>query len=282
MITTFSGITEPFQPPEPYALIGNRSPALRGFRLTFDGGRDKEISLMEAYVGGDSIDLSPTAFLPALNLPDGKLSVALQDAAPSGEAFGYTISHALLSLPGARRFQIRDTGAIGKINRRLPGVVFSQKRFRPREPHILALAGFRLFFTGQRDRRLKTVGIWFENDELHVEFADKSANANDTFTYFVDFISIPTQGINSSTVLIEGNGSNASSAAAPPAIGRQEAFLSGWRLEFSGNSDNEIRYLGIELSNKRVDAIFSDRGGNDKFDWKVWQSIAGPMEVALA
>src|SRR4051794_10587517 len=107
-IVSAQGVAEPFDADgQPYAVFGNRAPALRGFRLTFPWGRDREVVLIQVLAGGSAEDLTPTAQNQPANIPDGRLQVGLQDSDPSGEEFGYSVSHSLMSIPGARRYQIR-------------------------------------------------------------------------------------------------------------------------------------------------------------------------------
>ena len=54
-VVSAHGMATPFDPDgEPYAVFGNRVPALRGFRLTYPGGEDHQIVLMGVLPGGAS------------------------------------------------------------------------------------------------------------------------------------------------------------------------------------------------------------------------------------
>lgn len=118
-VVSARGIAEPSDPDgEPYPLFGMRVAALHGFRLTFLGS-DHEISLIQVLAGGSSQDLAPTADLNPANIPDGRLDVLMQDASPSGEEFGYHVSHSTLQIPGARRYQIRDVGCVATCTRKI-------------------------------------------------------------------------------------------------------------------------------------------------------------------
>ncbi|MCB0187560.1 MAG: hypothetical protein KDE31_25000, partial [Caldilineaceae bacterium] len=199
-VVSAGGITVPFSPGgEPYPQFGNLMPALRGFGLTYSTAAplDHKINLIQVLVGGNSQDLTPNAALNPASIPDGRLEVALQDVSPFGEEFSYLISHSTLRFPAIRRFQIRDLGCVGQCSRPLPPEVFNSGLTPPVEQPLFALVGFRLFFTGGRDRELDRIGVWFENDELHVALRDSSGG--EPFGYLVDFVAIPTTLLNVAT-----------------------------------------------------------------------------------
>ncbi|TIU23863.1 MAG: hypothetical protein E5W49_02430, partial [Mesorhizobium sp.] len=173
-IVSAQGTAEPFDADgEPYAVFGSRVPALRSFRLTYPAGRDRELVLIQVLAGGRAEDLSPNAQNQPSSIPDGRLQVRLQDADPSGEEFGYNISHSLLRIPGARRFQIRDVGCVGACQRELPPEVMdsADNGDALRRP-LIALVGFRVFFIGNREQELDRVGVWFTGNELNVALRD--------------------------------------------------------------------------------------------------------------
>src|SRR4051812_25273348 len=108
-VVTGQGSATPFDPAgEIYPSFGALTPALHSFRLTFPAPNDHEIALIQILAGGASDDLSPDADFEPASVPDGRLHIAFQDANPSGEEFGYIVSHSTLNIPGIRRFQIRD------------------------------------------------------------------------------------------------------------------------------------------------------------------------------
>src|SRR5665811_1476939 len=276
-IVSASDVTEPFAGAVPYPSFGRSAAALHGFRMTYTDLRDREIALLQVLVGGQGADLSPAAQAPPLVFPDGDLHVALQDRNPSGEDFAYEVSHNLLNIPGSRRFQIRDVGCVGSCVRPLPRRVFGTGRFGfQTEPYLLALVGFKLYFTGARDRDVKAIGVWLEGSNLHVELRDRTAT--ETFGYVVDFVAIPTSLLNSGTTVVEGGGT-ANDSAEFQLPNRGQPMLSGWRLEFQGDVDEELLDIGARISGNRVNVFFGDQGGGEPFDWKVWVSHVAPQVV---
>lgn len=276
-IFSTQGVTEPFTGPLPYAAFGNRTPALHGFRYTHTNAPDREVALMDCYVGGESEDLSSSAGFPGINVPDGRLVVGFQDRSPSGNEFHYNVAHSLIDLPGAQRFQIRKTGCVDHDQFSLPRRVFSSSPFFQINKRVLGITGFRIFLSGGRDIELRSIGVWFEDNNLNVEFSDR--NGDVTYNCAVDFVSIPTVGLNSSTTLHSGSNS-ASDSIDVTTMERAEVFLSGWRFEFQGAIDRDIKDIGVLQNNDRLNVFFGDAGGGERFDWKVWRSQIAPQLFA--
>lgn len=278
------GEAQPFQESgEFYPAFGNLVPALRNFALWFLGETDKEISLFGVMVGGHSEDLTPNADLNPANIPDGRLQVYIQDAEPSGEKFQYRVSHSTLAIPGARRFQIRDVGCgnqAGECVRQLPAEVMGEQLPGPIHfPPLLALVGFRLFFIGGREREVQRVGVWFENDELHIVMRDQSVGLTDTFGYLVDFVTIPRVGLNITTGTSESTavGWDRFQHVTPP---RSNFLITGWELEFL-NGDHEINGIGVDrrpdFGNNEFQVLYFDNNADDPFRWRVDWAHVGPM-----
>lgn len=259
-----------------YPAFGSRTPALHGFRLTFPAPIDHEIALIQVLPGGVSDDLSPNADLQPTQVPDGRLHVALQDANPSGEEFGYLVSHSTLDIPGARRFQVRDLGCVNKCVRKLALPSGGTPVFQA--PPLLALVGFKLFFTGARDHELDRAGIWFRGNDLHVAFRD--ANGGDTFGYLVDFVAIPRPllGSNISTGVERGSAKGIGTFPLP-SLPRSDFLLTGWALNFT-KDDQEILDIGVLRHQNAFTVFYADNGAGDEFDWRVeWAQIA-PQVIA--
>jgi hypothetical protein len=278
-VVTAQGTEIPFDPEgESYPVFGSRVPALHSFRLTYPAPNDHEISLIQVLAGGNSEDLSPTADLQPANIPDGRLDVALQDANASGEEFGYLVSHSLMNIPGARRFQIRDVGCLGKCVRPLP----LPAPPIPQPPPLLALVGFKLFFSGQKDLELDRVGVWFRGNNLHVAFRD--ANGGDIFGYLVDFVAIPrplTGGDFQISTGIERGTSNGAIATIPlPTPSHADFLLTGWAFNFE-KDDQEILDLGIIRGRNDFTVIYGDNGGGETFHWRVEWAHFGPRVIEL-
>lgn len=270
-VVTAQGIAEPFDTDgEPYPVFGTRVPALHSFRLTYPAPNDHEVALMQVLAGGDSEDLSPTAENQPARVPDGRLHVALQDANPSGEEFGYLVSHSTLRIPGARRFQIRDVGCVGKCVRQLP--LPGSPRLGP--PPLLALVGFKLFFTGARDHELDRVGVWFRGNDLHVAFRD--ANGGDTFGYLVDFVAIPRLGLNVATGIERGSASGLETIPFPTPFSPSDFLLRGWAFNFK-KDDQEILDLGVIRQRNDFNVFYGNSGGGETFDWRVEWAHVGPL-----
>jgi hypothetical protein len=278
-VVSHSGIARPYEEPEPYPAFADRAAALNGFRLTYLNS-DHEITLIQVLPGGESTDLSPFADLQPSKIPDGRLSVLLQDVDPSGEEFGYYAAHSLLATPGARRYQIRDVGCVDDCVRRVPSSVF-------RDPFpgltvaaggvLLALVGFRMFFTGNRNHNLDRVGVWFEDDNIHVAMRD--AGGGDTFAYLVDFIAIPTEFLNVSTGVEQGSGAQAFSTHPLPSVERTDFVVTGWELNFQ-RGDHKILDIGVIRGADSLTVFYGDSGGGDPFDWRVQWAEVGPRVFA--
>ena len=274
------GFAKPFDPDgQFYAAFGNRVPALRSFYLAYDIGDpspgDHEVNLIQVLAGGQSQDLSPTADLNPAAIPDGRLDVTLQDAEPEDEEFFYRVSHSLLSFPGVRRFQFRDVGCVGQCVQTLPlpslgagpGNLF---------PPVIALVGFKLFFTGARDHDLDRVGVWFRGNDLHVAMRDKKGD--DTFGYLVDFVVIPTALLNVSSGIQRGNARGGKKISIP-SPSDTDFLLTGWAFNFVSD-DHEIRDLGVLRSGDDVTVFYGDKNADDLFDWRVEWAHVGRRVLA--
>jgi hypothetical protein len=281
-------IAKPFDPDgQPYAVFGNRVPALRGFRLTYDDGGDREVATLGVLAGGMSQDLTPAAPAGGLgngvpaDIPDGRLEVYLQDADPSEDEFGYDVSHSTLKIPGARRYQIRQVGNVGAVVRKLPSIV-SGDAFPPQaSTPLLALAGFRLNFRGNRSRELDRIGIWFRDNDLHVVMKDQNVNPlTDTYDFLVDFVVIPTFNLSVDADSRRGS-ARAFETVELPTPARSHFVLTGWALNFQ-NGDHEILDIGVLRSQSAFTVFYGDSGGGDPFDWRVEWAHVSPRVFAPA
>ncbi|RWB93103.1 MULTISPECIES: hypothetical protein [unclassified Mesorhizobium] len=277
-IVSAQGTAEPFDADgEPYAVFGSRVPALRSFRLTYPAGRDRELVLIQVLAGGRAEDLSPNAQNQPSSIPDGRLQVRLQDADPSGEEFGYNISHSLLRIPGARRFQIRDVGCVGACQRELPPEVMdsADNGDALRRP-LIALVGFRVFFIGNREQELDRVGVWFTGNELNVALRD--GNSGDTFGYLVDFVVIPTVGLNVTTGIERGTADGLQRVPFPTPS-RAHFMLTGWAFNFQPG-DRQILDIGVLRDDDSFTVFYADNGGGERFDWRIEWAHVAPIVVA--
>jgi hypothetical protein len=271
---TVDGLAKPFDPDgQFYPPFGSRVPALRGFYLAYDIGdptpADHEINLIQVLAGGQSQDLSPTADLNPADISDGRLDVTLQDADSEDEVFFYKISHSLLDVPGASRFQFRDVGCVGQCVQTLP-IPSSGPGPGNLFPPIIALVGFKLFFTGAREQELDRIGVWFRGNDLHVALRDK--NGDDTFGYLVDFVVIPTGLLNVSSGILRGNARGGREINIPSPA-NTDFLLTGWAFNFV-DGDHEIRDLGALRSGDDVTVFYGDKNADDLFDWRIeWAHV---------
>jgi hypothetical protein len=276
------GFAKPFDGDgQVYPAFGGRVPALRSFYLGYNPGgtgEDHEISLLLVLPGGQSTDLSPHADLSPSNIPEGRLDVTMQDRDPAGEQFFYKVSHSLLDIPGARRFQIRDVGCVGECVRKLP-IPLRGTSASSIFPPLIALVGFKLGFIGGRDKELGQVGVWFRGTTLHVVLRDRTAaSLDDTFLYLVDFVVIPTHDVNVTRGIQSGNapGGEKFPLATPP----DAAFmLTGWSFTFPG-TEHETRDLGVLRGADDVAIFYGDQSADDRFDWRVEWAHTGRRVVA--
>ena len=277
-VVTAEDFATPTQP-EPYPAFGARQPALRSFYLAYGVGDatpdDHEILHMQVMVGGASQDLSPNVNFPAANIPDGRLNVALQDADGAREPFFYRVSHSTLSLPGVRRFQIRQVGNIGEVTRTLPRAIFGGGPLPPQRKPLIALVGFRLFFGLNREHELDRVGIWFRDDVLHVVMQDQNQSpTGDDYAFLVDFVVIPAgPGLNVTRGIERGTISGGERVPLPIPT-RAHLLLTGWAFNFQ-NGDHEIREIGVDRQGNDFIVFYADANAGDPFDWRVeWAQVA--------
>ncbi|MBL8291343.1 MAG: hypothetical protein JNN08_05880 [Bryobacterales bacterium] len=271
---TADGFAKPFDVDgQFYPAFGNRIPALRGFYLAYDVGDpspgDHQISHLRVLAGGPSEDLSPNADLNPSNIPDGTLDISLQDKNPGGEEFFYSASHSLLNIPGVRRYQVRDVGCVGECSRVIPQ---ASPGSGPANlfPPIIALVGFKLFFTGARDHELDRIGVWFRGNELHVALRDR--NGDDTFGYLVDFVVIPTRDVNISSG-VSRDSARGGKKISIPSISNSDFLLTGWIFDFV-NGEHEIRDLGVLRSGDNLQVFYGDKNADDLFRFRVeWAQV---------
>lgn len=277
---TAEGSARPFELKD-YARFGDQIPALRSFYLTYSGN-DHELLSIHMLPGGRSVDLSPNADLSPSDVPDGKLSVGLLDEDPEGEGIRYKVSHTLLAIPGARRFQFRDVGCVDQCTQMLPIPSIGAGNSNM-SPPIIALVGFQLQFIGSGEKKLDRIGITFRGTELNV--AMRGQNGNDTFRYLVDFVVIPTDDLNVSTGEMRGTATmNGGTKISLPGTSNMEFLLTGWRFNFV-QGEHRIRDLGVVRSgaprrnesvtpisgndDDNVILVYGDEGANDPFHWLI-------------
>ena len=274
-LVSAKGVAKPFEADgQPYSAFGDLTPALHSFRLTFPGGVDREITLIRVLAGGQSEDITPDADLAPADVPDGRLQVNLQDKDPSGEKFEYNVAHSVMRIPGARRYQIRDVGCVGACTRTIPSSAITDSPFPvPGDTPLIALVGFKVFFTGGRDRQLDRIGVWFNGRDLNVALRDQNASPREPFGYLVDFVVIPTAGLNVSTGIARGTATEFGTYDLP-APSQADFMLTGWEFDFRPG-DREIRDIGVVRSGQHFNVYYRDSSGGEEFDWRVeWAHVA--------
>jgi hypothetical protein len=280
-VVSASDIVRPFTS-EPYALFGDRIPALRSFYLAYDVGDatpdDHEILTMGVMVGGSALDLSPNVNFQPANIPDGRLEIQLQDAHPNDdESVFYKVSHSTLAIPGARRYQIRQVGNVREATRKLPAHIFGEGLPDPAfgKP-IVALVGFRMFFGLSGDHELDRIGIWFRDDELHVVMQDQDARPTEDYSFLVDFVVIPHAPGTDVSRGVERGTARGGARIPLPIPARAHVFLTGWEFDFS-NGDHEIREVGVDRQGDDYVVFFADSNADDPFDWRIEWAHIGPQ-----
>lgn len=283
-IISKEGSTKPFED-ESYYTFGERVPALRSFYLAFDVGDptpgDRELRSIGVMTGGQSQDLSPNVNFQPARIADGRLQLEFQDATPSsGEEFYYRISHSTLEIPGIRRYQIRQVGNVGEVIRKLPSEIFPDALHpSPFGRPILALVGFRMFFGVSGEHELERVGIWFEDDDLHIVLADQGVTPRDDYSFLVDFVVIPPAGMSRSQGVERGVATGGRRIYVPT-HSHAHLFLTGWEFRFT-NGDHEIREIGIDRQGSNYIVFYSDKNADDPFDWRIeWAQIAPQVVIS--
>jgi hypothetical protein len=276
------GFAEPFDADgESYAAFGRRVPALRSFYLGYDVGSahpgDHDLVMVQVLAGGFSEDLTPAAAMARANVPDGRLQVALQDANPEGTDFFYRVSHTAVSLPGSRRYQMREVGVVDQDIQPLPAAIFPDAVPNPARPDpIVALSGFKLFFDGNRNHEIDRIGVWIVGRDLHVAMRD--ANGNDTFSYLVDFVVIPRIQLNAAFHRVRGTGRGGGQIRMTPPP-RSMCLLTGWAFNYQ-SGDHEVRDIGPDRRGDDVTMFYSDASADDTFDWRLeWWDVS-PTVIA--
>jgi hypothetical protein len=274
-ITSTEGFAKGFVE-RPYTRFGGNVPVLNGFYFAFNlgqtGDTDNHINSLMMLPGGASRDLSPSADLGPSRVEDGKVQMMFRDKDPSSsrDDYFFRAAHAVLPDDAANRFQIRDVGCTGECRRPLPASVLSS----PASPSVLALVGFKLFFTGNRDHHIDEVGVSFDSGDLVVEFNDK--NDDDVFGYLVDFVRLSTLFQNVSTGTNSGSATNGAEFRLP-IPSRAEWVIRGFHFDFA-DEDHHIRDVGVLRQGDTVKIIYADKNADDRFNWRIdWAHVSRPV-----
>jgi hypothetical protein len=262
-----------------YTEFGSRVPVLRSFYFSFNhnqtGDTDNHLNSAMLLPGGRSRDLSPDAENQPADVDDGRLQVMYrdQDASGSRDDYFFRAEHVMVAGTLARRFQIRDVGCKGECRRPLPQSVFGP--IGAPFQGVLALTGFKVFFTGNRDHHVDEIGVSFDDRDLVVTFNDK--DDNDVFGYLVDFVRLSRVGQNITTGRSNGTTANGSDFPLPLPAGA-EWVLRGFHFDFH-DDDHHIRDVGVLRGGVNVKVIYADKNADDVFSWRIDWAHVSPQVV---
>jgi hypothetical protein len=191
------------------------------------------------------IRLSPDT--PSVN----RMTIQYQDNSQD-DVYNYRIVHHDTSYAGIRTYRYGREICKGSCIRSIP---------RPSGDYIFVLRGFYLYYHGT-DHEIDQVGIRENNGNLTVAFNDK--NDDDTFIWEVDYAYVPR-------ALVQSMGTRGGTArgAQRQFIPTGIAVIRGFDFNFR-SGDHHIKEVGALLwGDGRLDVFYSDRNGDDEFDWSV-------------
>lgn len=258
-----------------YPMSGIGVPALSSFYFGYGVGgapTDNHLQYVMVLPGGTSRDLTPDADLTPNSTPQGRLSLAFRDEdhGSARDRYFYRVSHTMLSQDLSRRFQVRDVGDAGTVNRPFPPGAFG------RLPHlnnsVVGIAGFKIFFTGNRDHHIDQIKVMVENNGTYtIGFNDK--NDDDIFAYNIDFVVV--SGVFSNIRMGEVTGSARGFDRREVGLSSNAGFvLRGFDFNFS-ESDHHLREIGVMRVGSRIDVVFGDKNGDDQFSYVVrWAEVS--------
>ncbi|MEA3054297.1 MAG: hypothetical protein QOG72_3200 [Sphingomonadales bacterium] len=264
----------------PYALSERGVPVLNSFYFGFGvGGEpvDNRLQYLMVLPGGPSVDLTPEADLAASQILPGKADLAFMDHDPgssSKDRYFFRAAHVMLNGRQARRFQFRDVGDSGSVRRRLPAQLLGhQNPVTGAAGGVLALAGFKIFFTGNRDHDIDQIAVMLEDDGTYtIAFNDSSDD--DVFAYLLDVVSI--SGVEMNITRGEASGTDRQGVRIDiPHPRGTDLVLRGFNFDFS-TGDRHLREIGIIHNNDRMDIFYGDRTPDDLFNWHVRWAHVGP------
>jgi len=263
-----------------YPFTDRGIPALSSFYFGYGVGGppvDNHLQYIMALPGGVSTDLTPNADLAPSTIPPGRAELLFRDDDPTSDKdeYFYRLSHAVFDSGNARRFQLRDVGGTGTINQPLPAGIFGRRPVITATPSILALAGFKIFFTGNRDHHIDQLGVMLEDDNS-ITIAMNDRNDDDVFAYLVDIVRISGGGMNIIPGEASGNGRGGARIEVPR-IPQTSFVLRGFHFDFA-SSDHHLREVGVLRQGDRREVFFGDKNGDDAFTWKVrWAQVGAQV-----
>lgn len=250
---------------QPYEISG--VPVLDSFYFRFTGG-ERHVQA----VGIETASPIPNPNPQNSNVPAGQIFLTLQDKERDDEYF-YRVSHA--SVPeGVFRHRTFD----------FCRATCRQWLNRPARDSVFVITAFQFSFPGT-DHHLKRVGLWEENGELVVHFADQ--NGDDTFRYDLEYVYLPPSMI-PITGHVEGTdargGVRTTIDLGPVMTG--PTVLRGFDLVFLPEldigleEDQEVREIGVRTPGNQIEVFYSNNE-DDHFDWGVdWGALSRLPVVA--
>jgi hypothetical protein len=168
--------------------------------------------------------------------------------------------------------QLRDVGAVGEVRRDLPASLFQGPGDK-----VLGLAGFKLFYTGERDHHVDEIEVTFINNDRTLRISLNDRDNNDVFGYLVDIIVLPR-----SPAVTISTGSSGRVAVGgdrvhlPPAPSHAQWGIRGFRFDYP--SDAHLREVGVVKRDNDLEVFYGDDRGNLEFNWTVnWMYVGPPV-----
>lgn len=190
--------------------------------------------------------------LVAPGLPVNKIRVGYHDKNSDDEYF-FRISHHTSTDSRIRR----DSRSLDICDRNKCTVRLS----RPAGDFVFVLVGFQLSFR-VTDHHIDEVGVMENNGELTVFFNDR--NDDDLFLWSVQFAWVPRDLVSQ---LGESSGNNERRGASRT-ITRGTSVVRGFKFNFRSD-DHHIRAVSVLTPDGRVEVLYTDKNGDDRFDWQV-------------
>lgn len=263
-----------------YPTVGNGAPLLNTFYFRYDangqpGAIDNHLNSLLVLPGGESRDLTPHAENSPADVPDRKIQFMLRDADPSSarDEYFFKLGHSILddSLV-SQRVQLRDVGAV-EVRRDLPASLFQGPGGK-----VLGLAGFKLFYTGERDHHVDEIEVTFINNDRTLRISLNDRDNNDVFGYLVDIIVFSrSPAVTISTGSSSGSATEGDRVHLPPAPSHAEWRIRGFRFDYP-SGDRHLREVGVVKRDNDLEVFYGDDSGDLEFNWRVnWMYVGPPV-----
>lgn len=176
---------------------------------------------------------------------------------PDNDTFRYVIAHHAVE---GEDIRIGEYGLDIGV-----GTYSVQLGDRPAGDWVFVLRGFQLSFRGV-DHHINEIGIRETNGTLRVAYSDR--NADDTYVFTVQYAWVPA-------ALLDRLGSSSGTSAEwdRETIPNGRVVLRGFHFDFrpiyTAGGDHHIKEVGVLGGEGRIDVVYSDKNGDDGFDWLV-------------